>query len=61
MLVSLRRERQDSEFPAVCEIDTLLLVGREVDLITPVATQLTYEGLIDEVFGINYSRCRTQR
>ncbi|XP_043221131.1 vacuolar protein sorting-associated protein 33A-like [Amphibalanus amphitrite] len=52
-LLNLRREHQDSEFPTVCEIDTLLLIDREVDLITPVATQLTYEGLIDEVFGIH--------
>ena len=56
-LLNLRRERPDAEFPTVCEIDTLLLIDREVDLITPVATQLTYEGLIDEVFGINNSRC----
>ena len=55
-LLNLRRERPDAEFPAVCEIDTLLLLDREVDLVTPVATQLTYEGLIDEVFGIHNSR-----
>jgi len=24
----------------------------QVDLVTPLCTQLTYEGLIDEVFGI---------
>ena len=24
----------------------------QVDLVTPMCTQLTYEGLIDEVFGI---------
>jgi hypothetical protein len=27
-------------------------LDREVDLITPLCTQLTYEGLVDEVFGI---------
>ncbi|KAI4820397.1 hypothetical protein KUCAC02_028377 [Chaenocephalus aceratus] len=32
--------------------DTLLLLDRNVDLLTPLATQLTYEGLIDEVYGI---------
>jgi hypothetical protein len=32
-----------------------LLLDRGVDLLTPLATQLTYEGLIDEIFGINNS------
>ncbi|XP_044261509.1 vacuolar protein sorting-associated protein 33A [Tribolium madens] len=36
-------------------IDQILLIDRGVDLITPLATQLTYEGLIDEIFGINNS------
>ena len=27
-------------------------VPPQVDLVTPLCTQLTYEGLIDEVFGI---------
>ena len=33
-------------------IDTLILLDRAVDVVTPCCTQLTYEGLIDEVFGI---------
>lgn len=28
------------------------MVSAQVDLVTPLCTQLTYEGLIDEVFGI---------
>ena len=42
-------------FPAVSEIDELVLVDRTVDLMTPMLTQLTYEGLIDELFNIKYS------
>ncbi|KAK7871304.1 hypothetical protein R5R35_007577 [Gryllus longicercus] len=34
-------------------IDHLLLLDRSVDLLSPLATQLTYEGLIDEIFGIH--------
>ncbi|XP_060534432.1 vacuolar protein sorting-associated protein 33A [Cylas formicarius] len=34
-------------------INQILLIDRSVDLITPLATQLTYEGLIDEIFNIN--------
>jgi hypothetical protein len=35
------------------QIDSLILLDREVDKVTPLCTQLTYEGLIDEIFGIN--------
>jgi hypothetical protein len=37
------------------EIDLLVLVDRESDLITPMCTQLTYEGLVDELFGIAHN------
>ncbi|KAF5467069.1 hypothetical protein F2P56_016934, partial [Juglans regia] len=33
----------------VPEINTLILLDREVDMVTPMCSQLTYEGLIDEV------------
>ena len=36
-------------------IDSLIIIDREVDFITPLLTQLTYEGLIDEKFGIKNS------
>jgi hypothetical protein len=36
-------------------IDSLVLIDRSVDPITPLCTQLTYEGLIDEVFHIQNS------
>jgi len=39
-------------FPLTSEIDSLIILDRSVDLITPMCTQLTYEGLIDEVYGI---------
>jgi hypothetical protein len=31
------------------EINTLILLDREVDMVTPMCLQLTYEGLVDEV------------
>lgn len=43
-------------FSQPSQIDHLLLIDRSVDLLTPLATQLTYEGLIDELFGINNSK-----
>lgn len=33
-------------------IESLIILDREVDMVTPLLTQLTYEGLIDEMFGI---------
>eukprot|EP01012_Entosiphon_sulcatum_P040779 TRINITY_DN5449_c0_g1_i1.p1 TRINITY_DN5449_c0_g1~~TRINITY_DN5449_c0_g1_i1.p1 ORF type:complete len:616 (+),score=132.33 TRINITY_DN5449_c0_g1_i1:1510-3357(+) len=35
------------------EIHAAFLIDRDVDLISPLVTQLTYEGLIDEFWGIN--------
>lgn len=37
-------------------IESLVVIDREVDLATPLLTQLTYEGLIDELYGINYNQ-----
>ncbi len=33
-------------------IESLIIIDREADMATPLLTQLTYEGLIDEMFGI---------
>ncbi len=52
MIIRKRRELADVESQITPVIDNLLLIDRSVDLITPLLTQLTYEGLIDEVFGI---------
>jgi hypothetical protein len=35
-------------------IGRLFLIDREVDLVTPMMTQITFEGLIDEVTGIRH-------
>lgn len=37
------------------KIDSLIILDRRVDMITPMLTQLTYEGLIDETLGIKNS------
>ena len=33
-------------------IESLIIIDREIDFATPLLTQLTYEGLIDEIFEI---------
>ena len=39
------------------KIDALIVLDRQIDLVTPLLTQLTYEGLIDELFGIKNGDC----
>lgn len=36
------------------QIHHLVLIDRRIDLVTPFLTQLTYEGLLDEIFNINH-------
>ncbi|KAL3270720.1 hypothetical protein HHI36_021246 [Cryptolaemus montrouzieri] len=58
LVVRLQREQNNTEPRKTNQtscIDKIFLIDRSVDLITPLATQLTYEGLIDEIFGINNS------
>jgi len=53
----MRRELPQNQEPQITpKIDNLILIDRTVDMITPMMTQLTYEGLIDEIFGIKYSK-----
>jgi len=58
LMVRMKRETCGQEPQARTQIDTLVLLDRRVDLISPLPTQLTYEGLIDEMFGIQCSSVR---
>ncbi|XP_067014776.2 vacuolar protein sorting-associated protein 33A [Anabrus simplex] len=61
LMTRMARERAGYDRPhpvAQSQIDHLLLLDRSVDLLSPLATQLTYEGLIDEIFGI--TNCTVQ-
>ena len=51
----MKREMQAEEPETQSQIDTMIIFDRQVDLISPLITQLTYEGLIDEFFGIKNS------
>lgn len=46
------RESESNPVQPSYQLDTLILLDRSSDMITPLLTQLTYEGLIDETFGI---------
>jgi len=58
LLERLSREEEDNKVipGSSVAIEHLLLLDRSVDLLSPLVTQLTYEGLIDEIFGIKYSK-----
>ncbi|XP_052075554.1 vacuolar protein sorting-associated protein 33A-like isoform X1 [Mytilus californianus] len=53
MMLRMRRELCGQEPNITPQIDNLLILDRNVDLLTPLLSQLTYEGLIDEIFDIN--------
>jgi len=48
--------RSEPVLQSAANIDSLIVLDRRVDLITPLLTQLTYEGLIDETIGIRNSQ-----
>ena len=43
------------------KIDSLIVLDRRVDMITPLLTQLTYEGLVDELIGIKNCKFEERR
>eukprot|EP00804_Cyclotella_cryptica_P022461 CCRYP_015090-RA/>CCRYP_015090-RA protein AED:0.00 eAED:0.00 QI:44/1/1/1/1/1/2/2000/882 len=47
----------EGESDPVSSIDALLVIDRKIDLVTPMLTPLTYEGLIDDVLGIQVGGC----
>lgn len=58
MMLRMRREMAVDDLDASQtlqlsqNIDSLIIIDRSVDMVTPLCTQLTYEGLIDEIFHI---------
>lgn len=51
----LDNEEENSPFEADTEILATIMLDRTVDFITPLCSQYTYEGLVDEFIGINYN------
>nr|XP_039271179.1 vacuolar protein sorting-associated protein 33A-like [Styela clava] len=50
--IRLESKSSEDEGEVPPQIDRLLILDRSVDLLSPLVTQLTYEGLIDEVYEI---------
>ena len=58
MILRMRRELMEDEASGVApEMDSVVIVDRNVDLVSCLATQKTYEGLISEIFTITNSQC----
>ncbi|KAL7521837.1 hypothetical protein ACHAWX_006525 [Stephanocyclus meneghinianus] len=51
----------DGQSDNLSSIDALLVIDRKIDLVTPMLTPLTYEGLIDDVLGIQVGGCVSVR
>ncbi|KAJ2918406.1 hypothetical protein MD484_g2056, partial [Candolleomyces efflorescens] len=45
----------ENALSSAANVDSLIVLDRKVDMITPLLTELTYEGLIDELIGIKNS------
>jgi len=54
MMTRMQQEDADKSRPAP-EIDSLILLDRRVDMVTPMVTPLTFEALVDEIMGIENS------
>lgn len=55
-MLRMRREMRSYEGQVeVPAISQLVLIDRHADLVTPMPVMLTYEGLVDEFFGISNS------
>ena len=57
LLERMKREmfsNSPSAKEVVPQIDAVILLDRNIDLVTPLSTQLTYEGLIDEIYCIRH-------
>lgn len=53
VMARMRREMQGIEPSIVPQFDHLILIDRSIDTLTPMVQQLNYEGLLDEIYGIN--------
>ena len=56
MMRRMKMEMDGADPQITPQIDNLLILDRNVDLLTPLLSQLTYEGLIDEIFNIKNSK-----
>ena len=49
-----------NDLPPSGQIDSMIVFDRSVDVVTPLCTQLTYGGLLEEVYGVEHRECIEQ-
>ena len=52
LMNNLKETDPTYEIPSRNEVSELILFDRRTDFVTPLCSQLTYEGILDDVFGI---------
>ena len=55
MQKEFQSENRELSIDVSPEFDTMFIIDRSVDLLTPMRTQMSYEGLVDELYGIESS------
>jgi hypothetical protein len=55
ILTSMRKKVEKKLSTTSSDFSSLILIDRRVDMVSPLVTPLTYEGLIDHYYGINNS------
>ncbi len=51
-MLQAQHAQHAAEYPRESQVSKLLVIDRSVDWITPMLFPLTYESLIDEIYGI---------
>ena len=56
MVVDMHEELKCAKPSKKGQVESIIILDRNVDPITPLCTPLTYEGLIDQFYGIHNSK-----
>ena len=54
LMKSMMSQTGTSSSSQTSQIDSLIIFDRAVDVVTPLCSQSTFEGLADEIFGVNF-------
>lgn len=57
-LQQMRNHDSKHKSLGVSQVTSMIIIDRNADLITPVTSQVSIEGIIDQIFGIDYGHCQ---
>lgn len=58
IMMKLKQEISGIEPTVISQVDQLILIDRSIDLLTPMTFQVSYEAILDEIYGINQTVVR---